>query len=61
MDRLRDILGIELPDETMRAMLLAYETMHREIRRLRTLDLTDIHPAVVYDPLLAYRDGDDAP
>jgi hypothetical protein len=56
MDRLREILGIDLPNDTLHAMLLAYETMHREIRKLRTFDLTDIHPAVVYDPLVAYRD-----
>lgn len=56
MDRLRETLGIDLPDDTLHTMLLAYETMHRQIRKLRALDLTDVHPAVVYNPLLAYRD-----
>jgi len=59
MDTLREVLGIDLPDEELRALLAAYEDIGREIAKLRGLDLTDTHPAVIFDPLLPYR-ADDA-
>lgn len=57
MDTLREVLEIDLPDEELRQLLAAYEAISWEIRKLRDLDLTDTHPAVVYDPLLPYRAG----
>lgn len=56
MDTLRKVLGIDLPDEELRALLAAYEDIGREIGKLRGLDLTDVHPAVIFDPLLPYRE-----
>jgi hypothetical protein len=55
METLRAVLGLDLPDEELSQLLVAYEAIHREIQKLRTLDLTDTHPAVIYDPLLPYR------
>ena len=38
-----------------RENLAAYGSILDEIRKLRTLDLADIHPVVVFDPSLPYR------
>lgn len=55
MDPYRDILGSELSEERLSENLAAFEDILEAIRMLRTLDLTDVYPAVVYDPLLPYR------
>ncbi|HQT75555.1 MAG TPA: hypothetical protein PLD10_00775 [Rhodopila sp.] len=57
MEILRTVLGLDLPDEELSHLLVAYEAIHQEIQKLRTLDLTDTHPAVIYDPLLPYCGG----
>jgi hypothetical protein len=50
-DLWKDVIGLDL-DETERAALLdAYRTIAVEIAKLRSLDLTDIHPAVVFNPM----------
>jgi hypothetical protein len=33
----------------------AYRAILVEIQKLRSLDLTDVHPAIVYDPQIPYR------
>ena len=55
MDPFRDILGLDLPPEQREAELAVFRTIAEEIRKLRSLDLTEVHPAVVYDPLLGHR------
>jgi hypothetical protein len=35
----------------------AFRAILEEIRKLRALDLTDIHPAVIFEPTAAYRRG----
>jgi hypothetical protein len=50
-----DLMGIGPESERLGENLAAYRTILDEIRKLRTLDLTDIHPIVVFDPSLAYR------
>jgi len=45
-----DILGIDVPPQRRAELLAAFSTIGAEIRRLRGLDLTDIHPAVVFRP-----------
>lgn len=52
---LAEILGLELPIERLREVLAAYGDILAEIRRLRTLDLTDVHPAIVFEPSAPYR------
>ncbi len=54
-DELKEILGVELPDSRLEEDLAAYRAILVEIRKLRELDLTDVHPAVMYDPLMPYR------
>jgi len=36
-------------------ILSEYESIFREISRLRELDLQDIHPAVIFEPTAPYR------
>lgn len=55
---LNDVTGTELSEECMRALLKEAAEILAAIRKLRSLDLTDVHPAVVYDPLLPWR-GDE--
>jgi uncharacterized Ntn-hydrolase superfamily protein len=45
-----DVLGIDVPPQRRAELLAAFSTIGEEIRRLRGLDLTDIHPAVVFRP-----------
>ncbi len=52
---LNDVTGTELSEECLRALLNEAAEILAAIRKLRSLDLTDVHPAVVYDPLLPWR------
>ncbi len=49
-----DIVGVDLSEAEQAALLAAYRTIAAEIAKLRTLDLADIHPAVVFDPLAGW-------
>ena len=55
LDLVRDVLGIDLPPEHLAENLAAFARILEEIRKLRTLDLTDIHPSIVFDPTAPYR------
>src|SRR5271163_537541 len=50
-----DLLGVGPERERLSENLAAYRSILDEIRKLRTLDLADIHPVVVFDPSLPYR------
>ena len=52
---LREVLGIGPEGERLRENLAAYRVILKEIQKLRALDLSEIHPAVVFDPTLPYR------
>ena len=56
-DPYRDILGIEVTPERLEENLAAFEDIRREIVKLRQLDLTDVHPAIVFEPTAPYRKG----
>jgi len=45
------VMGIDLPEAEGAALLAAYRDIAAEIAKLRMLDLSDEHPAVVFDPL----------
>ena len=47
--------GVLLDWPRLQAVLAAYAPILEEIARLRTLDLRDVHPAVVYEPTAPYR------
>ena len=51
----RELLGIGPESERFGENLAAYRSILEEIVKLRTLDLSDIHPAIVFDPNLPYR------
>ncbi len=55
MDLWTDIIGLDVPEERRTELLHAFETIAAEIRKLRALDLGDVHPAVVFDPTLGER------
>jgi hypothetical protein len=54
-DAMRELLGIGPDGDRLVENLAAYRGILDEIVKLRMLDLTDIHPAVVFDPMLPYR------
>lgn len=49
------VTGSPLPDERLNQLLAACAPILDEIARLREFDLADVHPAVVFDPAIAYR------
>jgi hypothetical protein len=55
LEILKQILGADVSDDRLRENIDAYRTILVEIERLRSLDLTDVHPAVVFDPRIPYR------
>ncbi len=57
-DPYRDILGVELTPERLDDNVQAFEDILDAIRKLRELDLTGVHPAVVFDPAAGYGTGD---
>lgn len=56
-DLYRDILGIELTPERLGENLAAFRDILLEIEKLRRLDLTDVHPAIIFEPTAPYRRG----
>ena len=48
-------LGIELEKERRSAVLAAFQPVAQEIAKLRSLDLTDVHPAVIFSAVPANR------
>ncbi len=50
MDFWTDFIGLDLPEAERAALLAQYRAIAAEIAKLRALDLTDIHPAVLFDP-----------
>jgi hypothetical protein len=52
---LLELLGIGPESERFDENLAAYRSILREIAKLRELDLSDVHPVVVFDPSLPYR------
>ena len=55
LDPFKDILGVDFAPERLQQNLDAFRSILAEIRKLRALDLTDIHPAVIFEPTAAYR------
>ena len=58
LDPWTDILGVELDPERRAVILEAFRDVLAEIRKLRALDLTDVHPCVVFEPTAPYRLAD---
>ncbi len=58
LDPYRDVLGLDVTPKRLEADLAAFADILAELRKLRRLDLTAVHPAVVFDPTGAARDGE---
>jgi putative NADH-flavin reductase len=50
-----ELFGLDLPPERLQEVRAAYADILGEIQKLRSLDLTDVHPAVVFEPTAPYR------
>jgi hypothetical protein len=57
LDLFNDILGVYVTAERLQDNLESYRSILAEIQKLRSLDLTDIHPTVIFEPTAAYRKG----
>lgn len=54
-DAYKDVLDLDLPPERLLEVVAAYRDILAEVNKLRTLDLTDTHPAIVFEPTAPYR------
>ena len=58
LDPYRDILGLDVTPERLEQNLAGLADILTELRKLRELDVTGIHPAVIFDPTAAHaRNG----
>jgi putative NADH-flavin reductase len=55
LSTVQDLLGTRLDERRFHEDLAAFADVLAEIRKLRALDLTDVHPAVVFEPTAAWR------
>lgn len=55
LDPWTDILGMDLDPDRRAAVVESFRTVLTEIRKLRALDLTDVHPCVIFEPTAPYR------
>jgi Protein of unknown function (DUF4089) len=51
LDQLAAAIGLELDPARRAVVVAAFAEIAKEIAKLRSLDLTDVHPAVVFSPL----------
>jgi hypothetical protein len=55
LDPFKDMAGVDFTPKRLEEDLAAYRAILAEIQKLRQLDLTEIHPAVVFDAAAGYR------
>jgi hypothetical protein len=55
LDLWRDVTEVQVSPARLTNNLIAYSEILKEIQKLRELDLTDTHPAVIFEPTAAYR------
>jgi len=60
-DPIRELLGLDFPPDRQAAVVAAYRDILANLEALRALDLTDVHPAIVFEPTAPYRKKGDAP
>jgi hypothetical protein len=54
LDPFKDILGVAFDERRLGENIAAFAPILDEIRKLRSLDLTEVHPVVVFDPAQGY-------
>ena len=59
LDLIKDILGISLPPERIEENQQSYKDILEEIKKLRTLDLSNEYPAVVFSLFTPNKEHDD--
>jgi len=55
LDPFKDLLGVDFTPERLQQNLDSFRPILEEIRKLRALDLANVHPAVIFEPTAAYR------
>jgi hypothetical protein len=55
MTLLESCSGTTFGSERLQQVYAAYAPILEEIAKLRSLDLSDVHPAVVFEPTVPYR------
>lgn len=55
LDLFKDILGLDFDATRLDADINAFIPILEEIRKLRSLDLSEVHPVVVFDPAQGYE------
>ena len=53
-DGIFELLGIDLSPERLAHDVAVFRDIQAEIAKLRELDLTEVHPVVVFDALAAF-------
>ena len=54
-EQMLELLGIGPESERLAGNLAAFRPILAELLKLRSVDLSEVHPAVVFDPFLPYR------
>jgi hypothetical protein len=54
-DPFKDIIGVDFDPARLGENLQAFMPILDEIKKLRNLDLTEVHPAVIFDPAQGYE------
>jgi hypothetical protein len=54
-DPYRDFFGVDDESKRLQENINAFKSIADEIRKLRSLDLTNIHPAIIFEPTAVYR------
>jgi hypothetical protein len=52
-----DIMDVNVDDDRLAHNRRAFRSILAELRKLRSLDLTDVHPCVIFEPTAPYRNG----
>lgn len=52
---IKSLTGLTVTPDRLQELIQAYAPILGEIAKLRELDLTQVHPAVIFEPTAAYR------
>lgn len=55
---IKALTGTPVGPERLQEVITAYEPILSEIAKLRELDLTEVHPAIIFEPTAVYRSAE---
>jgi len=55
---IKALTGTPVGRERLQEVITAYEPILSEIAKLRELDLTEVHPAIIFEPTAVYRSAE---